>query len=312
MLAIAFLKKIRSFTVKIKQRLPFLFQIKEEKINEIDTAIANSNKRQMIYLGNNRALTTTIFGHSIFLDTRDISLTPHILMKGFWEIWITRVFIELIKKDMNVIEIGANIGYYTTLAASKVGQNGKVFAFEADPNTFENLFHSIEVNGFLDRVTLVNTAVLEDDYQSINFYSLEKHHGSNSISKFSANSLERLHDSANVINIAATSLDSFFHNQELKIDLIKIDAEGSEPRILKGMKGLIKDNPDLKIVCEFVPSILISFGEEPDNFLDEIISFGFKLNKIDPYLGIVPTSRQELLTCNAYDLFLERDIKRNP
>jgi FkbM family methyltransferase len=213
---------------------------------------------------------------------------------------------------MNVIEIGANIGYYTTLAASKVGQNGKVFAFEADPNTFENLFHSIEVNGFLDRVTLVNTAVLEDDYQSINFYSLEKHHGSNSISKFSANSLERLHDSANVINIAATSLDSFFHNQELKIDLIKIDAEGSEPRILRGMKGLIKDNPDLKIVCEFVPSILISFGEEPDNFLDEIISFGFKLNKIDPYLGIVPTSRQELLTCNAYDLFLERDIKRNP
>jgi len=307
MIIIDFLKKVLLLTIKAKKKLIFLLKGKDNKINEIDQAIVNTDKRQMIYLGNNRALTTTIFGHLIFVDTRDISLTPHILMEGFWEIWITRIFIELVKENMNVIEIGANIGYYTTIAASKVGQNGKVFAFEANPITFENLFRSIEVNGFLDRVTLINAAVLEDNYQNINLYSLDKHHGNSSIGEFSTDYLNRYRDHYDVIAIRAISLDSFFSDQKLKIDLIKIDAEGSEPRIFKGMRNLIKNNPNIKIICEFAPHILISLGERPDNFLDEITELGFKLSRIDPYLGIVPASKQELLGCIACDMFLEKN-----
>lgn len=62
---------------------------------------------------------------------------------------------------MTVVDIGANVGYYTQLAASKVGNTGKVYAFEANPYLMDLLYQNISINGFLPRVSLINKAVFD-------------------------------------------------------------------------------------------------------------------------------------------------------
>lgn len=141
------------------------------------------NTRSLIYLGDHRALTRTVFGQKMFVDTRDLSLAPHILLDGYWEMWITKFFKGVIKEGMTVVEIGSNIGYYTLLAASQIGAGGRLYAFEANPAVFDILFQNMNVNGFLDRVTLVNKAVL-DKSGKLEFHILKRHHGSSSIIGF--------------------------------------------------------------------------------------------------------------------------------
>ncbi len=110
-------------------------------------------------MGDSRALTRTIYGHKMYVKTTDLSLAPHILLDGFWENWITKVFIREVQPGMVVCDIGANIGYYSLLAAASVGERGHLHCFEANPDVCEILFQNLDINGFLSRTTVVNKAV---------------------------------------------------------------------------------------------------------------------------------------------------------
>jgi hypothetical protein len=68
----------------------------------------------------------------LFVDTRDLSLTPEIILNGCWEPGVTRGLSSLVKQGMTVVEVGANVGYFTTLLGWLVGPQGSVFAFEAN------------------------------------------------------------------------------------------------------------------------------------------------------------------------------------
>ena len=263
------------------------------------------NSRDSMYLGNNRALTATIWGHMVFVDTRDISVTPHILIKGFWEMWITRVFMDSLQKGMTVVDIGANIGYYSLIAASMIGEQGRVFAFEANPDIFEILFRNIEINSYLNKTTLINKAVF-DKTGSLNFHNYKLHHGGSSVCKITEESQKEFRDEVEVIEVEAVSLDDYFSDKDIKVDLIKIDAEGSEARIFKGMEKIVKDNPQLTIICEFTPSMVQSLGDDPGTFLEEIESCGFTLKKISQNSKAVNVSADELLNTAHSDLYLER------
>jgi len=287
---------IRSFREKISN---FREKVSSNKINE---TISN---RDCVYLGDHRALSRTIFGQKIYVDTRDISLAPHILLDGYWEMWITRIIMNTIKEGMNVIEIGANIGYYSLLIASKIGDKGKLFIFEPNPNSFEILFSNIEINGFLDRVELINKAVM-DKPGRISFNKLKRHHGSSSIISFTDDHLRYWKEEAETIMVEAISLDEYFRDRDNRIDMIKIDTEGSEPYIFDGMKKLIKNNPNIIIICEFIPHLISGAQRDPKGFLEEIQQCGFSLRFIDTNSNLIKTSMEELLKMESCDLYLER------
>ncbi len=274
-------------------------------IEKIITQIGDKNYREYIYLGDYKILTKTIFGHKIFLDTRDISIAPHIILDGYWEMWVTKVVMNLLKEDMNIIEIGANVGYYSLMFASKIGESGKLFVFEANPQIFDILIQSMEINGFSDRVNLENKAVTNKSGR-ISFNRLKRHHGSNSIIKFSDKRLEKLGEEMDTIEIDTVSLDEYFKDQNIKIDIIKIDAEGSEYLIFDGMKKLINDNPNIIIICEFSPSLIRGTEKDPRKFLEEIKQYGFPLKYIDERSNIIDGSIDELLKKGGCELYLKR------
>lgn len=146
-----------------------------------------------------------------------------------------------------VLDIGANIGYYTLIMSKLVGSTGKVYAFEPEPKNFEILKKNIELNK-LDNVILEQKALSNID--GVTYLELSKDSGQH-----------RLSDHG--VKVESISLDSYFGEGE--IDFIKMDAEGSEYKILKGMKNVLK-NKNLKIVTEFYYKLL----DNPTAFFDDL------------------------------------------
>ena len=310
------MKPVATKTKGIIKKIPLLNSIARKIYYKIiisgskeknDPSITQKQQpRELIYLGNNKALTRTIWGQKMFLDTRDISITPHILLDGFWEMWITKVFVETIKEGMTVVEIGANMGYYTLLAASIIGPSGKLYAFEGNSTVYECLLQSVAVNGFLDRVTLVNK-VASGKSGKMKFHKLKQLQGATSIS--SREALFKFHkyaDQIETVEVETVSLDDYFNGYNPNIDLIKIDAEGSEALIFQGMKKLLQENPHVTIICEFTPDLISGTGENPKQFLEAITEHGFKLRIINTDSNLEEVSIDKLLNMHQCELFLSR------
>ena len=229
-------------------------------------------------------LLINVQGSKMFVDSRDIGVAPFLLEWGFYEKYETELFKKLIRKGMVVVDVGANIGYYTLLAARCVGEGGKVFAFEPDPYSYSLLHRNIEVNRY-ENVIPVRKAVFSKSGRMKLF--LDKNNlGGHSLSEANV-------DKSSSIMIEATTLDDYFKNTDYKIDVIKMDVQGSEMDVLEGMTNIINQNDNLRIVTEFWPLGLRNCGSSPTDFLNKLIDCGFTLYQIGQYVG--PTSADHLL-----------------
>lgn len=244
--------------------------------------------RPMCYLGGHTALTKTIYGHKVYVDTRDRSVAAHLLMDGFWEPWITDVFMRQLRPRATVVEVGANFGFYTLLAASIVGPHGRVVAFEANTDTYRLLEASVEVNGFTDRCQLVPKAV-SDKPGSLTFYKAIEHLAGSGVGNPAA------HSPAETVSselVEAVSLDAFLADDPRPVDFLKIDAEGSEPAIFRGAQQLLRRSPRLEGIIEFSPSLIADAGDDAGGLARDLLAQGFTLQVIDP-AGLVPVRSVE-------------------
>lgn len=153
------------------------------------------------------------------------------------------------------------------MGANRVGAGCKVFAFEPNPRHFALLVRNIEANGY-SNVIPVKKAV-SNKIGTANLFLDPENKASNKI--------YNPHNGSESITIDVTSLDEFFLGKEYPIEIIKMDIEGAEMAALQGMAKIIEKNDDLKIVTEFFPSALQKFGFSPVQFLNKLISYGFRL-----------------------------------
>jgi FkbM family methyltransferase len=205
--------------------------------------------RDSVYLGNHRALTRTVHGHKLFVDTRDVSLAPHILLDGDWESWVTTLFLTLVRPGMTVLDVGANIGWYSLLAAREVGPEGRVLAFEPDPNTFGLVSDSLEINGYRDRATVLRTAVADAPGEAT-FYRWAAHQGSNGLG-IDDDIRAAYAEAVEETTVPVTTIDAVMAEHGGGVDLIKIDAEGAEPQVLAGARRVLAENPRVQLLLEY-------------------------------------------------------------
>ena len=163
-----------------------------------------------------------------------------------------------------VVDLGANIGYFTCLLAKIVGEGGKVFAFEPDPRNLKLLRRNIQENNYKN-VIIADKAV-SDVNGSCTLYSSQKKFGANRIFESKKNQTQDFIP----IKSETICLDDYFEKQNLlkKIDFIKIDVEGSEFRAFNGMKKILELNNNLKIFTEIAPSLLEDAGSSGKQVLD--------------------------------------------
>jgi len=206
-------------------------------------------------------------GHKMFLDSKD-SLCLSI--NGVYEPFETELVKKEIKKGDVVLDLGANIGYYTLIFAKLVGKRGKVFAFEPDPTNFSLLKKNVEMNGYKN-VELVQKAV-SNKTGKIKLYLCEDNKGDHRI--------YNSHDGRQSIEIEAIRLDDYFKNYNGAVDFIKMDIQGAEGGAIQGMFNLLKKN-NVKIITEFWSIGLKRFGIDSEECLKLLIEFGFKLYEVN-------------------------------
>lgn len=176
------------------------------------------------------------------------------------------LFKEIVKPGMNIVDIGAHIGYFSILYSRLVGENGHVYAFEADPENYKLLEHNTK---HLKNISRYQKAVSQH-VGKIDFYHIENSTGCHSVIDPNRQSHK--------ITVDSIALDDLIASGKLeKIDIIKIDIEGGEPLAFKGMKQLLTESKKIQLVTEFNQKSLIAGGVTPDQFLSQLESFGFMI-----------------------------------
>lgn len=232
------------------------------------------------YLGDGRVLTR-VRGFKMVCPARDMSMTPHLVLDGCWEMAVTKVFESCLEPGMTVLDIGANIGYFALHAAREVGERGRVVAFEPEPKNLWFLKHNLALNGFA-WAEIVDKALWNEPGQ-MTLRLTEDSSGGHSLLGVDAADLSE----AQAVQVETITLDAFLGDNN-KIDVIKMDAEGAEPFILEGMSETLAANPKLKILMEFAPLFLTGAGRDYHAYLRGLEAMGFSVGLIDSDLKVKP------------------------
>lgn len=260
-----------------------------------------------IYMGDNTVLLRTAHAtgraYKLYVDTRDVSLTPHLISDGTWEPAVTRVIEANVKPGMRVVEVGANVGFHTLQLADLVGGAGKVLCFEANARLAQLLATSVEVNGFRERV-IVKSIAAGDREGEAEFKLFERHLGASSF-VVADGTAEDYHDSIQRVRVPITTLDAACADWPA-IDFLKVDAEGAEPMVLAGAAAVIERSPRLKMLLEFGPAFFPS-PEAAAAFLDGFAARGFSVRRVTGEGEAVPANREHLLDpTKLEELLIER------
>ena len=214
--------------------------------------------------------TVEVHGLKMYVNPKDRYISLPLILNRTYEENVTKVFKRIVKKGMVVIDIGANIGYYTLLAAKLVGKEGKVLAFEPEPSNFNLLTRNVKLNKFEDRCILINKAV-SNFVGTAKLYLSDENPGDHTLLKDNKK--------GKWIKVQTTTIDHFLNyelNDKIKeIDVIKMDIQGNEMAALEGMVETISKSKNLKMFVEFWPHGIKQAGFSPVEFLKKIESLGF-------------------------------------
>lgn len=234
--------------------------------------------------------TISFDGFRMVLDENsymDLSLFKQYLRYGEYEKEITHYLRNSLNPGETFVDVGANSGYYSLLASGIVGEQGMVLAFEPYKETFRRLIKNIQLNE-ANNVKAFNMALSSYDGR-----------GTLNISRSSdgLNSLKTIPLVEDSIEIEVKKFDSVFTFKR-NVDVIKIDAEGSELDIIKGASDSITNNKGIKIIFE-----INRYSPESQSTIDKLKAFGFisftmesgKLSKQISNLEEIPTGTDNLV-----------------
>ena len=192
----------------------------------------------------------------------------------------TQIFKRVVKEGHTVVDAGANIGYFTLLAARLVGNKGKVYSFEPAPKNHEMLLKNIALNEY-ENVVPIQKAV-SNTAGTVRLYLSSKDIGAHTIRQHHDKMQFDEKEFGEFVEVESVALDEFFDGKTHPIDVIKIDIEGSEMAALLGMDRIIRENQNLKMFIEFYPSAIREMGYSPEKLVDKLLNgYGFSITAID-------------------------------
>jgi FkbM family methyltransferase len=260
-----------------------------------------------VYVGGNRVLTRTANGFKMYVDASDVSISPHLILDGVWEEWTEATLRRQVKPGMRILEIGANVGYFTLLLARLAGASGSVYAFECDPDLAQIAEDNVEMNGFTDRVTVDRRAVGAQSGVA-EFRRAMRHRGGGTLIEGLQQIPQLAQSERESLQVEVTTVDDLLRSCSKTFDFVKIDAEGAEAQILDGGRALFADTArPLRILLEFCPEFLKNAGRDPAAELHRYEAWHFTLARLDERRRRpVPCSARELLAHTYSELLLTR------
>jgi FkbM family methyltransferase len=184
--------------------------------------------------------------------------------RGSWEEEQTNVVLNLVQAGMVVVNVGANTGYYTLVMAGGVGPNGRVFAFEIQPEMTAILRRNIRHNNFADRVTIIEKGC---------YSSAGRADVLNLGDPGSAQVATREGGEEGAGAVELVTLDTFLSGVDIRrLDFVLIDTEGADFEVIKGAKNLLS---------RFKPVVLVesdhlrAFGSSEEDLIEFMTELGY-------------------------------------
>ena len=204
----------------------------------------------------------------IYFNPNRPSFTVRGLVMGTYERGTVKLIRRIMSQDMTLVDLGANIGYFSLIAAQAIVTNGKIYAFEPDPDTYAILERNIVVNGFQNLIEAMPAAIADQE-GTFTFHQYANDAGSSSL-------ILRELPIGNSIEVGVTTLDLWAQARSWpNIDIVKMDIEGAEVAALNGMQEISNRNKSLKLIVEFNAEALESASRGHEELFSVLRFLGF-------------------------------------
>ncbi len=218
---------------------------------------------QSVHLGHHQVLTRLYTGQKIFVDARDTSMGPALMMDGLWDRELSNLIARLLRPSDCFIDVGAAMGYFGIVAGTVISgeAGGSIHMIEANPQRIPLIFKSINVTGLLGTAAVANL-VLSDEPGEVQLRVVKDLMGSSSLIDLDSQFRTADDGSAAIgvaveeqVTVPSTTLDAYAEKESLaKIDLIRVSVDGLEEPAYRGMSRVIEENRDrLQLLVEFKP-----------------------------------------------------------
>ncbi len=168
---------------------------------------------------------------------------------------------SVIKPGMNIVDVGANIGYYTAQFAQATGEQGRVIAIEPAPINQQFLKRTIELNGFEN--VAVHPVALSAEEGEVDLHLSSDNFGDHRI--YNSGKADR---GRKTVRVRTTTLEQILQEENIdRVDLIKIDIQGAEVLALPGMTSTLAANENVIMLTEFWPEGMRRAGGDAMQFL---------------------------------------------
>ncbi|MBD0273019.1 MAG: FkbM family methyltransferase, partial [Acetobacteraceae bacterium] len=234
----------------------------------------------------------------LLLPAEDVRLLAAMSEGGVLEPGTRRVLATLLRPSGVFLDVGAHAGTMTLLGARCVGGEGRVFAVEPLPRLAGLLRRSLALNDAAERVSVSACAAGEGDAEATLHVGEVLGHSS----------LLPLADApeSGAVRVPVRRVDDLVP-AGTRVDVAKIDAEGTELQVWRGMQRVVAESPDLAAVLEFGPSHLARAGVTPEAWLGELEASGFESFTVDEATGVCrPASAPALAGVFSVNILLLR------
>jgi FkbM family methyltransferase len=264
------------------------------------------------YLGDGLIFLPTAHGLPLIGFADDLQLTASLLQRRTWDEPTTRLLSRIIRPGDRVLDIGANIGYFTVYAAALAGGAGHVHAFEPNPRTHALLAKNVRLNNF-SHVCTLHDAALGDRPNTVTLHTFRNNQGGSTLSSLPERLLQEWHEHPVDERVRMTTLDEVFGGSSEAFSCIKMDAEGSEAMIWAGGRRFFRERVTDRtiILLEWNPPALRGAGADRRALMEIFASHGFQVWRRTDRPDATPVSNVDQLDdwCNA-ELVLARDSRR--
>jgi len=235
--------------------------------------------RPVLRLGPDRAIVLLRCGAYLCVDLRSIDALPFVFEIDV-EPDVIAVFRTFLRPESVVVDVGANFGLYTAIAGRQLAGRGRLFAFEGNPGVFQCLVRTIAANRLWPdpRISFNNLLVSDRSGRGTIYFTTDALGGG------TMSDVPPVGEARQSADVAMTSLDDFLPD-DVAADLVKIDVEGHEPLVLRGMERTVERSPNLRLIVEFSEELLRPTTGAAA-FADEIRARGFHICRILPHGGL--------------------------
>lgn len=183
---------------------------------------------------------------------------------------------RLVRPGMTVVEVGSNLGLYTVLLSRLVGPEGRVVAFEPDPTLAPLVVRSGSANGCGNIAVRAQALGRAQSRQML--HTLAINSGDNHLSDGGGKLLRRS------VEVEVVALDEV--TPQLVPDLVKIDVQGWELEVFRGMERLMARCPGVTLYFEYWPTGLRRAGDSPEALVAFLTERGFTIFEADTLIAL--------------------------